>query len=157
MTLEVKTEGSPGLCGAGPLPTSPASPGLLTFASAVLRPPFFPGQFLTSQPRHCFLQEDQPPWQSQFHHHAPGSPCSAALKTFKNCYKMVNMLFSRVLGETEKKRIIISDSFLWFLIDISLLQLPRSFMRARRGLVCGFFHCIFTIVSPVPSIGLGKS
>ena len=157
MMLEVKTEGSPGLRRAGPLPVSPASLGLLTFVSAGLRPPFFPAPFLTSQPSHCFLQEDQPPWQRQFHHHTLGAPCSSALKTLKNCYNMVNMLFSRILGEKEKKELLFSIHFCDYLINICLLQLPRSFMRARTGLVCGCFHCVFTIVSLVSSIGLGKS
>ena len=144
MMLEVKTEGSPGLCGAGPLPTSPDSLGLLTFASAVLRPPFFPGPFLSSQPRHCFLQEDQPPWQSQFHHHAPGAPCSAALKTFKNCYKMVNMLFSRVLGEKEKKK---NYYFRFISVIIWSISVSCSCLEASWGQEGVWFVDFFIVFS----------
>lgn len=145
MMLEVKTEGSPGLRRAGPLPASPASLGLLTFASAGLRPPFFPAPFLTSQPSHCFLQEDQPPWQRQFHHHTLGPPCSSALKTLKNCYNMVNMLFSRILGKKEKKEYY----FQFISVIIWSISVSCSCLEASWGQEGVWFVDVFIVFSPL--------
>ena len=145
MMLEVKTEGSPGLHRAGPLPASPASLGLLTFASAGLRPPFFPAPFLTSQPSHCFLQEDQPPWQRQFHHHTLGPPCSSALKTLKNCYNMVNMLFSRILGKKEKKEYY----FQFISVIIWSISVSCSCLEASWGQEGVWFVDVFIVFSPL--------